>query len=258
MSPADLLPHCDHDGFSVTDLALAPDLIVLAITSTGPTTTCPVCGRPSSQVHGRYRRTPADLAAGHPGRRSLALAGEPAGGRRASVRAVRRGDPGGRRRGRTREVWAGHSGAGEPACRSTGRRVGRNRGSPAAEREPPTRSRPSPSGAVVPADRPAPPPVPHRGPTLPPDRPVPGRAGEPPAPKPTGQAHGLRRSADSRGLPERGRVAPGIDGPRVPGIVLHGRAVIESADDCDRGRAAAGDCPGPTVAATAIRPEPRP
>jgi transposase-like protein len=59
MSPADLLPPLD--GLAVTDAAITPNLIALAITCTAPTATCPACGHPSDRVHSRYRRTLADL-----------------------------------------------------------------------------------------------------------------------------------------------------------------------------------------------------
>jgi transposase len=69
MSPADLLPRLARDHLSVTDLVLTSGLIGVAIASTAPTSPCPVCDRLSDRVHGRYRRTLADLPAG--GRRLL-------------------------------------------------------------------------------------------------------------------------------------------------------------------------------------------
>lgn len=59
MSPADLLP--PHGGLTATDLAVTPDVIVVAVAVTTPTADCPACGGSSGRVHSRYRRTLADL-----------------------------------------------------------------------------------------------------------------------------------------------------------------------------------------------------
>ena len=73
MSPADFLPALD--GLAVTDVAVTPDAIVVAVTSTAPAARCPACERPSDRVHSRYRRTLAHL---------------PANGRRFVLRVVAR------------------------------------------------------------------------------------------------------------------------------------------------------------------------
>jgi transposase len=59
MFPDDLFP-ADR-GLSVTDTAIAPERITVAVSSTAPTACCPTCGHPSHRIHSHYRRTLADL-----------------------------------------------------------------------------------------------------------------------------------------------------------------------------------------------------
>src|SRR5262249_55049254 len=48
-------------GLRLDDLVLTPTAAVALLTATTPTAVCPQCGTASDRVHGRYRRTVADL-----------------------------------------------------------------------------------------------------------------------------------------------------------------------------------------------------
>jgi transposase len=59
MSITDVLPA--EAGLSITAVTIAADLIVIALTPTGGSACCPVCGRPSDRIHSHYPRTAADV-----------------------------------------------------------------------------------------------------------------------------------------------------------------------------------------------------
>ncbi|WP_390623699.1 transposase family protein [Telmatocola sphagniphila] len=55
----DLFPQ--EAGLVVTDFALTPELLAIAIQSTKPHSACPNCGRISDRIHSHYQRVLADL-----------------------------------------------------------------------------------------------------------------------------------------------------------------------------------------------------
>lgn len=59
MSFPDLLP--PDAGLAVTAIAVTPELIAIAASTSAATATCPRCRLPSDRVHSRYIRTAADL-----------------------------------------------------------------------------------------------------------------------------------------------------------------------------------------------------
>ena len=57
--PADLFAGA---GLRLDDLVVTPTTAVVLLVATTPTAPCPRCGTATGRVHGRYRRTVADLA----------------------------------------------------------------------------------------------------------------------------------------------------------------------------------------------------
>jgi transposase len=62
VSPTSLLPHLC--GLHLVQIVFDPDLLVLEVAATRRSAPCPACGRRSTRVHSRYRRTVADLPIG--------------------------------------------------------------------------------------------------------------------------------------------------------------------------------------------------
>lgn len=63
--PRALLP--DFPGLLLEEAHLTDHEMVAVLRSTAPSLPCPLCGTPSTSVHSRYERAPADLPwAGHP------------------------------------------------------------------------------------------------------------------------------------------------------------------------------------------------
>ncbi|MCE9564565.1 MAG: transposase family protein [Planctomycetes bacterium] len=61
MSPFSLLSQLIGNHLSPTDLVVTPKLVAIALAPTTGNAFCPLCGRSSDRVHGRYRRVLADL-----------------------------------------------------------------------------------------------------------------------------------------------------------------------------------------------------
>ncbi|QVL31520.1 transposase family protein [Telmatocola sphagniphila] len=59
MTLQDLFPQ--EAGLVVTDFALTPDLLALALKTTCPSSQCPDCGQRTDRIHSHYWRVLADL-----------------------------------------------------------------------------------------------------------------------------------------------------------------------------------------------------
>ena len=51
----------DESQLCIDRIEMEEGVIVLSVSSTSPTSLCPLCGIPSDQVHSHYQRQPADL-----------------------------------------------------------------------------------------------------------------------------------------------------------------------------------------------------
>jgi transposase len=49
------------DGLEITSVSQTPDGLLVRVTSTRPSSLCPLCAMPSHSIHSYYRRKPADL-----------------------------------------------------------------------------------------------------------------------------------------------------------------------------------------------------
>jgi transposase len=51
-------------GWEIDQINASATMLTVSITSTLPTSTCPICGTRASRIHSRYQRTVADVPCG--------------------------------------------------------------------------------------------------------------------------------------------------------------------------------------------------